>query len=161
MRRHSRATRGVRGARRARGERRHFTSDDVHFVESSRTFCAHAVSRADADEALRTSELRYRMAARATRDAMYDWDIVNDRCFWSEGVTLLFGIRPAVSDRDRLVEDYIHPDDRAAILSSVEETCGPGRMSAGRIPLSPLCGRPLCGRAGRGFVEYAATAPAA
>jgi PAS domain S-box-containing protein len=108
-------------------ERRHFTPDDVHFVESVANVLAHAVARAESEEAVRTSELRYRMAARATRDAMYDWDIVHDRMFWSEGVTLLFGHRPVgIGLGIDWWKNYIHPEDRDSILRSVEETLSSG-----------------------------------
>jgi PAS domain S-box-containing protein len=104
-------------------ERRHFTPDDVHFVEAVANVLAMAIARATADEALQASELRYRLAARATHDAMYDWDIANDRTYWSEGIEWLFGHAPgAVGPGIDWWREYIHPDDREAMLASVNAT---------------------------------------
>jgi PAS domain S-box-containing protein len=43
-------------------ERRHFTADDVHFVEAVASILAQSIARAGIDDALRVSELRYRHA---------------------------------------------------------------------------------------------------
>ena len=108
-------------------ERRRFTPDEVHFVEAVANVLAMAIARAAADDALQRSELRYRLAARATHDAMYDWDIANDRIFWSEGIHWLFGhphgsVGPGVD----WWKEYIHPDDREEMLASVSETLAAG-----------------------------------
>lgn len=123
-------------------ERRHVTPDDVHFVEAVANVLGQAVVRAEADDALHTSELRYRLAARATHDAMYDWDIANDRMFWSEGMELLFGHAPgAVGPGLDWWKDYIYPDDRDAMLTSVMETLRAGlqvwRSTAFSAPTEP------------------------
>jgi PAS domain S-box-containing protein len=42
----------------------------------------------------RRSEERLRLAAAVTNDAIYDWDLVTDRTWWSDAVTRLFGYTP-------------------------------------------------------------------
>lgn len=107
--------------------RRSFTADDAHFIEAVANVLALAVARARTDEALRRSESRYRLAARATHDAMYEWDIASDRTFWSEGMKMLFGHGPGeVGPGIGWWKDYIHPDDLAGMLRSVVATLSSG-----------------------------------
>jgi PAS domain S-box-containing protein len=47
--------------------------------------------RKRAEEALRNSEERFQLAARATRDIVWDWDIVNDCVWFSEHFFEVFG----------------------------------------------------------------------
>jgi len=104
-------------------EHRHFTAGDLHFIETAANVLGQAIAHAKTDEALRSSELRYRLAARATRDAMYDWDVAGDRLYWSEGMALLFGHVPgAIGSGISWWQEYLHPDDRDAIVRSVETT---------------------------------------
>src|SRR2546421_2693593 len=44
-----------------------------------------------AEEALRASEARFRALAKATNDAVWDWDLGTNKVWWSEGVFTLFG----------------------------------------------------------------------
>ena len=76
--------------------------------------------RKRAEEELRTSEERFRLLSKATHDAIWDWDIVNDVLWWNEGFETLFGFKR--SDLEVSVHSWtklIHPDERAAIEASV------------------------------------------
>ena len=44
-----------------------------------------------ADEKIRIAKQRYEMFARATNDAIYEWDIISDAINWNEGYETLFG----------------------------------------------------------------------
>src|SRR5262245_4833201 len=71
-------------------------------------------------EALRASEERYRLAARASNDAIWDWDLATGEVQWNEGVRTLFGYAPAQVGSDiewRLSQ--IHPDDRERVVSGI------------------------------------------
>lgn len=46
------------------------------------------------EEALRQSEERFQLIARATNDAVWDWDLLTDKVWWSEGIQTLFGYAP-------------------------------------------------------------------
>jgi PAS domain S-box-containing protein len=97
------------------------------------------------------------LAARATRDAVYDWDIANDRTFWGEGVKLLFGHAPgAVGGGLEWWKEYIHPDDREAMLQSVAKTLSSGtRAWWGEYRFRRADGSYAMVR-DHGYVEYAA-----
>jgi PAS domain S-box-containing protein len=74
--------------------------------------------RRKAAEALRTSEERYRLAARATNDAIWDWDLTTDRVEWNEGIRTLFGYSSEQVGKDVTWRfSQIHPDDRDRVVS--------------------------------------------
>ena len=70
--------------------------------------------------ALSQSEERFRLVSRATNDALWDWDFVNNIVWWGESFYVQFGY-----DRsDRLLDrgfwaEKIHPEDRSAVEDSI------------------------------------------
>ena len=72
-------------------------------------------------QALRTSEERFRNVARATADAVWDWDLRSGTLWWSEGLKTLFGLDPA--DLEPGLAGWtqrIHPEDLAAVTAGLE-----------------------------------------
>ncbi|HEV2553854.1 MAG TPA: EAL domain-containing protein [Bosea sp. (in: a-proteobacteria)] len=69
-----------------------------------------------AEERLRESEQRYRLAAHATSDAIYDWTFQSDHLQWGGSLEGMFGYgagqTPATGTKWL---ESVHPDDRAAI----------------------------------------------
>ena len=63
-------------------------------------------------------EERYRLAARATNDAIWDWRIADGQVIWSEAVTTLFGHAVTETDAQWWL-DCIHPDDRTRIDAGI------------------------------------------
>lgn len=66
----------------------------------------------------REIEERYRLAARATNDAIWDWRIIDGQVVWNEALATLFGHTVTVSDAQWWL-DHIHPDDRARIDTNI------------------------------------------
>ena len=65
-----------------------------------------------ADEALRKSEERFQIVARATNDALWDWDIANNTVWWSENVLTQFGYAPdEIAPSYEGWENCVHPED--------------------------------------------------
>ncbi|HEY9183738.1 MAG TPA: PAS domain S-box protein [Salegentibacter sp.] len=61
---------------------------------------------------LTSSNQRYEYVNKATKDAIYDWDIVNNNIEWGEGFTKLFGYNR--TNNDFPVEKWsekVHPED--------------------------------------------------
>ena len=73
-----------------------------------------------AEQALRETEERYRLAARATNDAIWDWNLATNHVRWNEALEAAHGHAPGAVDRtgDWWIAQ-IHPDDRSRIDDSI------------------------------------------
>ncbi|WP_310347529.1 PAS domain S-box protein [Methylobacterium sp. BE186] len=73
-----------------------------------------------AEEALRETEERYRLAARATNDAVWDWDLATNHILWNEALLTAHGHAPdAVEPTGDWWISHIHPDDRVRIDAGI------------------------------------------
>lgn len=76
--------------------------------------------RKRAEQALQASEERFRLLAKATNDAIWDWDLVTNALWWNEGYEKLFGYRrEAVDPSLKSWTDHIHPEDLARVKGGV------------------------------------------
>ena len=71
-------------------------------------------ARKAAELARHETEERYRLAARATNDAIWDWRLSDGHVVWNEALGELFG-HPERETLARWWLDHIHPDDRDRI----------------------------------------------
>ena len=70
--------------------------------------------------ALSQSEERFRLVSRATNDALWDWDFVNNIVWWGESFYVQFGYLRSDHLLDRgFWAEKIHPEDRAAVEDSI------------------------------------------
>ncbi|MFM9984215.1 MAG: PAS domain-containing protein [Flavobacteriales bacterium] len=73
-------------------------------------------------KALRESEERFHIIARATNDAVWDYDIVKDQLWWSDGLKDLFGYDPAkIENTLEWWENQIHPDYRKNVVQRFKD----------------------------------------
>ncbi|MHA7630969.1 ATP-binding protein [Corallococcus sp. M7] len=71
-------------------------------------------------QALKLSETRYRLATRATKDAVWDLDLSTQQLTWSEGIHTLFGYPPGtVPTALDWWTDAVHPEDRKQAIESL------------------------------------------
>ncbi|HEU0036799.1 MAG TPA: ATP-binding protein [Kofleriaceae bacterium] len=104
------------------------TAEDLAFAEDLAALAAPVVANARllrlrerAEVALRRSEEWLRLAVEAGGLGIWDWDIVNDRVSWSDGVYALHGVdRDAFGGRVSDFAALIHPDDRAVVQLAIE-----------------------------------------
>jgi len=95
------------------------------FVEGGRTVRFIGTTRdvtesRRAEQFLRETEERYRLAARATNDAIWDWDLATNDIRWNEALHTAHGHAPeAVEPTGDWWIDQIHPDDRARVGRSI------------------------------------------
>ncbi len=75
--------------------------------------------RMEIEQRLRESEERFFLIARATSDAVWDFDPATGALWWSDGVTRLFGYdQPGPGAGVKWWFARIHPEDRAAVEAS-------------------------------------------
>ncbi len=72
-------------------------------------------------EELRESDERFRVVARATSDAVWDWDFATDVVTWNENLSGMFGY---TSTRTPIAwwEDVMHPEDRVRVSEGIRST---------------------------------------
>jgi PAS domain S-box-containing protein len=70
--------------------------------------------RKQAIDDLRRSNERYELLNMATNDAIYDWDLTNDRIEWGGGFLRLFGFELGQADPTGEWAKHLHPEDREA-----------------------------------------------
>jgi diguanylate cyclase (GGDEF)-like protein/PAS domain S-box-containing protein len=81
----------------------------------------------DVTERERTEE-RFQLIARATSDAVWDWDFDADTTWRSDNVYALFGYAPGeIGDNLQSWEALLHPDDRERVIASVRTAIDSGR----------------------------------
>ncbi len=78
--------------------------------------------RKKAEEALRGSEERLRMAVEAAEMGTWFWNIQQDEISWSEKFRTLFGLTSDATLTYKAILQVIHPDDRQRIDQSVKNT---------------------------------------
>ncbi len=72
------------------------------------------------EESLRVSVERSNILSRATNDAVWDWDLVNDVVQWNDALQILFGVRlDDVVKMPDWWEQNIHPDDRVRVTKRI------------------------------------------
>lgn len=82
--------------------------------------------RARAEEALRQSEDRFPLAAKATRDMVWDWNIVTNSCWLNEAYRDHFGY-PVWGELELATwAAGIHPDDVDRVMHGVHEAIAHG-----------------------------------
>jgi len=90
----------------------------------------YAIERKRAENALRKSEERFELMARATNDAVWDWDFATNRMWWNVGVRSFLGYPPDTVGTDfNWWQEHVHPEDRARMISCVRAVIdGGGRF---------------------------------
>jgi PAS domain S-box-containing protein len=70
--------------------------------------------------ALRESEERFQLVARATNDAIWDWDVVANTIWWSDRAQTLFGYEKGEGRVEPIWwQERLHPEDRDRVSLSI------------------------------------------
>jgi len=81
---------------------------------------ALAIERTQAVAVLQAQDERFRLVARATNDAVWDWDLTDDALWWNEAIQPVFGYDPAtIEPHINWWKRHIHPADRDRIIASI------------------------------------------
>ena len=88
--------------------------------------------RKQAEEKLRQSENRYRLATKATNDVIWEANLQTNQLFWSENAQSVFGYAPEEIDPpETWWDDHLHPEDRERVLSKLN-----GRIAGDEVSWS-------------------------
>jgi PAS domain S-box-containing protein len=66
-----------------------------------------------------TDEEKLILSAKASADAIYDWDMVAGLTTWNHGLQSLFGYDSDSVKAHRWWEEHIHPDDQERVIKSI------------------------------------------
>jgi diguanylate cyclase (GGDEF)-like protein/PAS domain S-box-containing protein len=87
---------------------------------------ARLVLAEDVTERERTQE-RFKLIARATSDAVWDWDFITDTTWRSDNIYALFGYAPGEFGGNlKAWEALLHPEDRDRVMASVMQGVASG-----------------------------------
>jgi PAS domain S-box-containing protein len=105
------------------GGPRRWTGDEKTFVASVANLVSLALEggeRHRAEVAVQEIRRRFEVVAAATNDAVWDWDLVSDQLWWSEGFEKLFGYRREdIGQASDSWTSRIHEDDRERVISGI------------------------------------------
>lgn len=88
--------------------------------------------RKKVEESVQKSDERYRLIAKATNDAIWDWDLKTNQVQWNEAVSTLFGYKTKnVGNDANWWYENIHQDDRKRIVDSIHKVIDAGGESWG------------------------------
>ncbi|MCC2669200.1 MAG: hypothetical protein K0Q72_1671, partial [Armatimonadetes bacterium] len=126
------------GGLEARGAWRHRKKDgsliyvDItahHILVDGRRACIvlarDITGRREAEEALRTSEERLRLAMDATGLGTYDWDLTSGTLRWDARARAILGVGPEETPSLDLHYGRLHPDDRPRIAAARQAALAP------------------------------------
>jgi two-component system, cell cycle sensor histidine kinase and response regulator CckA len=78
--------------------------------------------RKQTEAALYERQERYRLLAKASNEAVWDWDLVTDLVMWDEGTGPLLDYQPAhLGDSAAWWYDRIHPGDRERVVAGIDQ----------------------------------------
>lgn len=83
--------------------------------------------RLRAEEAVRESDERFKLVARATNDAVWDWNLSTNALWWNEGFQSLFGYSHAPAEAT--VQSWLsrlHPDDSRRVVTRKNKAVSSG-----------------------------------
>ena len=100
---------------------------DIHSVLG---ITRDVTTRKHAEQALRESQERLQLVARATNDAVWDWDLVTDTLWWAEGFQKMFGYTPdEIEPGPESWYNRLHPDDRERVITGIRAAIDGGETS--------------------------------
>jgi PAS domain S-box-containing protein len=72
-------------------------------------------------EKIQQSNKRFKFINKATNNAIYDWDVLNDSLYWGDSLTRVFGHN--IHQKDFKLDDWaqwVHPEDIDEVLQSLD-----------------------------------------
>jgi len=109
----------------------------AHFDEQGRMLrvvgmVSDVTERKLAEERLRDSEERLRLAQKVARIGSFEWNIETGVNIWTPELEAMYGLLPGgFGNTEAAFENLVHPDDRGRVIEWVEEALKTGRPNMG------------------------------
>ncbi|GAA4029238.1 hypothetical protein GCM10022386_11220 [Flavobacterium cheonhonense] len=91
-------------------ERIHLIRDDNNLPIRLEGIAVDITNRKLHEQEIFESNERFKILAKATVEAIIDWDLINDTIFYGEGFNTMFGYETGVANKNLWLKN-IHPDD--------------------------------------------------
>ena len=93
------------------------TDRELRLMDLLARQAADFLERKAAEQFIRESEERLRLANLATNEAIWDWDVGSDNVVWNQNIDTLFGWSEALAAPNRATwwVERVHPDDRPRV----------------------------------------------
>ncbi len=105
---------------------------DLRLLDILARIAADLIERKQAQDSLRDSEERFRLAQRVARIGTFEWNLQTGANTWTPELEAIYGLKKGEFARTQLAwENLIHPDDRAAAIAKVSEALDTGEPVEG------------------------------
>ncbi len=87
-------------------------------------------ARKRSEAALRQSEERFKLVSRTVTDVLWDWNLVTNEIWWSDGFSSTFGYATTETE-PRIIswESRLHPEEARGVIDSVQKAIASGAKS--------------------------------
>ena len=99
-----------------------FVSKSVEYLDYLPRAVQRVLKQSRLVDVLRKSEERFQLLARATNDAVWDWNLRTQEVWWNDNFAAAFGYRSdAMESHIRWWESRIHSDDAQRVISGLRK----------------------------------------
>jgi PAS domain S-box-containing protein len=107
-----------------------YDQEGLEMLQACADHCGGVLERVRTVEAQRRSEERFQLINRVTNDAVWEWDLKNDRDWWNESLETLFGrLSGETETGSGSWSGRIHPQDKDRVLNSIQSALQGGGHS--------------------------------
>jgi PAS domain S-box-containing protein len=79
--------------------------------------------RKNIEERLEEEKQRFKITSSLISDVIYDFDVLQNKTWWNDGITTVFGYPPdTVSKNNNIWSDHVHPAEREEIIQKFRDT---------------------------------------
>jgi PAS domain S-box-containing protein len=110
--------------------RPHFNEGELEFLKLISNYVAVAMERARAEQALRESENRLRLAQQVARVGAFEWNIQTGKTIWTPELEVMYGLKPGEFDgTQQSWELLVYEEDRPRAAKRVQQAMQTGNFA--------------------------------